>query len=79
MFLYLHNQYTSREDITTDTNNRCNRQIELMTTSYVNLMNKREEMYASEVVNLQTHHKREIDEVITFYIGMLEEARAKDE
>ena len=67
MLIYLHGEYKDQEAIIDRMHKISNRQVEVMATSYAELVSLQAMRHTDEILKIEEHHKQEIKELIDFY------------
>mgnify|MGYP000014172058 FL=1 len=75
MLIYLHGEYKDQEAIIDRMHKMGNRQLEVMATSYAELVSLQAMRHMDEIIKIEEHHKQEIGECVEFYTQALEEAK----
>ena len=76
--LYTH--YKEMEQTLVDTHKKANRQIQLTVNSWHEqalIKNKKIKLLENQMVNMEEHHKKELEVCVAFYMTALEQARNK--
>ena len=75
MIVYTYSEYKDQEAIIDRMHKIGNRQVEVMATSYAELVSLQAMRHMDEIIKLEEHHKQEIGECVEFYTQALEEAK----
>ena len=67
MLIYLHGEYKDQEAIIDRMHKVGNIQLEVMATSYAELVSLQAMRHTDEILKIEEHHKQEIKELIEFY------------
>tara|TARA_R100000808_G_scaffold1950_1_gene8300 strand:+ start:70030 stop:70302 length:273 start_codon:yes stop_codon:yes gene_type:complete len=67
MIVYTYSEYKDQEAIIDRMHKVGNRQLEVMATSYAELVSLQAMRHTDEILKIEEHHKQEIKELIEFY------------
>jgi len=67
MIVYTYSEYKDQETIIDRMHKVGNRQLEVMATSYAELVSLQAMRHTDEILKIEEHHKQEIRELIDFY------------
>ena len=67
MIVYTYSEYKDQEAIIDRMHKVGNRQLEVMATSYAELVSLQAMRHTDEILKIEEHHKQEIKELIDFY------------
>ena len=67
MIVYTYSEYKDQEVIIDRMHKVGNRQLEVMATSYAELVSLQAMRHTDEILKIEEHHKQEIKELIEFY------------
>ena len=77
IIVYLYGEYKQQEHNIDRYHSISNRQAQIISKHFTDLLFKQSELHADQLISLENHHKQEIGECIEFYSRVLDEAEKK--
>ena len=77
IIVYMYGEYKQQEHNIDRYNSISNRQVQIISKHFTDLLVKQSELHVDQLIEMENHHKQEIDECVEFYGRVLDEAKKK--